>query len=59
MDSIPQLDAMILAVVHDPYLHMPIKELTKKLRPRGCFVDIPSAIPPKELADLNISAWRL
>lgn len=58
-DSIPQLDAMILAVVHDPYLHMPIKELTKKLRPRGCFVDIPSAIPPKELADLNISAWRL
>lgn len=58
-NSIPQLDAMILAVVHDPYLHMPIKELTKKLRPRGCFVDIPSAIPPKELADLNISAWRL
>jgi len=58
-DSLPQLDAMILAVVHDSYLHMSTKELTKKLRPKGCFVDIPSAIPPKDLADLDISAWRL
>ena len=58
-DLLPPLDAIILAVAHDSYMHMSIKDLTKKLRPTGCFIDIPSAIPKNELKDLGISTWRL
>jgi len=58
-EDIPQVDALIFAVSHDAYLATPIQELTSKLRPKGCFIDIQSAFSRKLIEDAGFSVWRL
>ena len=58
-DSIPQLDAVVVAVSHDQFKQMPLKTLTSKLVPKGCFIDIQSTFPREEIEKLGFSVWRL
>jgi UDP-N-acetyl-D-galactosamine dehydrogenase len=58
-EDLPQLDAMVVAVSHDIFLEKSIPELTSKLRPSACFMDIQSAFPRKTLEDAGFSVWRL
>jgi len=58
-DDLPIVNAIIFAVSHDEFMAMPIEQLTSKLRPHGCFIDIQSAISRTDLENAGFSVWRL
>ena len=58
-EKIPKVDALIFAVSHDFYRDMSIPDLTKQLKPSGCFIDIQSTLPKKSIEDAGFSVWRL
>ena len=55
--AVKGLDALILAVPHDEFLTSP-KALFARLRPGGVFVDVKSAISPKDVP-VGIRYWSL
>lgn len=58
-DKLPQADALVAAVSHQQYLHMPLGELLSKLQPAGVFVDVKSAYPNKAITKKGFHVWRL
>jgi UDP-N-acetyl-D-galactosamine dehydrogenase len=58
LDAFQSLDALILAVIHKPYLAMPRGELAAMLKPRGVLVDVKSVLDPRELPE-GILYWSL
>lgn len=51
--------ALIVAVSHDQYLKMPIKDILKVLSPGAVFVDVKSSFDKNEIEDLGYKVWRL
>lgn len=58
-DQIPVCDAAIVAVNHGTYKKMGLTEIAKKIRPKGCFLDVKSAFNRSEVADHGLQLWRL
>jgi UDP-N-acetyl-D-galactosamine dehydrogenase len=52
------LDALIFAVVHKPYLDMPVRGLAALLKPQGVLVDVKSALDKRALP-AGITYWSL
>lgn len=57
--SLPEADALVLAVPHINYLQMPFAELTQSLRDGGCLMDVKSALDRALVAEAGFSHWRL
>ena len=58
-EKLPQADALVAAVSHQQYLHMPFGDLLSKLQPVGVFVDVKSAYPNKAITEKGLRVWRL
>lgn len=58
-DDLPAADALVAAVSHAEYQHMPLDELLAKLKPGGVFVDVKSAYDPVSIQAAGYTLWRL
>jgi UDP-N-acetyl-D-glucosamine/UDP-N-acetyl-D-galactosamine dehydrogenase len=53
------LDAMIIAVGHQAYRAMSLDDLTGRLNPDGCIVDVKSILDPEAVLQRGLRFWRL
>ncbi|MYN01328.1 nucleotide sugar dehydrogenase [Pseudoduganella sp. DS3] len=58
-DSLPQADALVAAVSHKELLALSLGDLSAKLNPGGCFIDVKSAFNMAGLQEAGYSVWRL
>ena len=58
-ESLPEADAMVLAVAHSDFICMNLEYLLSKLQKGGCFIDIKSKFDRDALANKGIRTWRL
>ena len=58
-DKLPVADALVLAVAHKEYLAMPLDTLLSKVAPKGCVIDVKSALDRAVIAAKGITLWRL
>ncbi len=58
-DSLPQADAVIVAVPHKEALALSVSDFQSKLNEGGCFVDVKSQFEPKPLQEAGYCVWRL
>ena len=58
-DKLPKAAAIVAAVAHKEYTHMPLNELTGKLEDGGVFVDVKSCYDRDALAQTGARVWRL
>jgi UDP-N-acetyl-D-galactosamine dehydrogenase len=56
---LPQADALVLAVAHREFVSRPLAELTAKLRPGGCLMDVKGALDRDALEKAGFLVWRL
>jgi UDP-N-acetyl-D-galactosamine dehydrogenase len=58
-DTLPQADALVVAVPHKEVLAHPITDFQQKLNDGGCFIDVKSQFDPKPFSDAGYCVWRL
>ena len=58
-EDLPQAVAMVAAVPHKEILARPLADLTAKISPNGCFIDVKSQFDKIALIDAGFSVWRL
>ncbi len=58
-DSLPQADALVVAVPHKEVLALSLADFQSKLNPDGCFIDVKSQFDPKALQEAGYCVWRL
>jgi UDP-N-acetyl-D-glucosamine/UDP-N-acetyl-D-galactosamine dehydrogenase len=58
-DDLPDADAMVAAVSHNEFLHMPLNKLLSKLKSGGVFMDVKSAYDPVAIQVAGYKLWRL
>lgn len=58
-DSLPQADAVIVAVAHAPLLSHPHSVYAEKLKPGGCFIDVKARFDNNKLNAAGFAVWRL
>ena len=58
-DSLPQSDAVVVAVPHKEVLALSLTDFQSKLNPNGCFIDVKSQFDPKALQEAGYCVWRL
>jgi UDP-N-acetyl-D-galactosamine dehydrogenase len=52
-------DAIIVAVAHQYYREISLRELQSKVKPDGVFVDVKAQFEPEHLRASGLSVWRL
>lgn len=57
--DLPAADAMVVAVAHQCFLDLPIKDLVTRIQPGGLFIDVKSCFDYQALEDSGLSVWRL
>jgi UDP-N-acetyl-D-galactosamine dehydrogenase len=58
-DDLPQCDALVLAVAHEELTSMSAKEITSKVMPGGCVVDVKAVLDRRAVEALGFDVWRL
>ncbi|MCA1245473.1 nucleotide sugar dehydrogenase [Massilia sp. MS-15] len=58
-DSLPQADALVVAVPHKEVLALSLTDFQSKLNPSGCFIDVKSQFDPNALQEAGYCVWRL
>jgi len=58
-DSLPQADAVVVAVPHKEVLSLSLAAFQSKLNEGGCFIDVKSQFEPKALREAGYCVWRL
>ena len=58
-DSLPQADALVVAVVHQVLITKPMTKYAEKLKPGGCFIDVKAQFNCAQLEAAGLKAWRL
>jgi len=58
-DALPRADALIAAVAHKRFMQIPLDQLTAKLVPGGCFMDVKARFDTAALRAAGVSVWRL
>jgi UDP-N-acetyl-D-galactosamine dehydrogenase len=58
-EDLPVADALILAVAHSGFLALPTAAYIQKMVPRGCFIDVKSALDPSLFQQEGVRVWRL
>jgi UDP-N-acetyl-D-galactosamine dehydrogenase len=56
---LPQADAVIVAVAHQPFLSKPNSAYVERLRVGGCFIDVKAKFECAALEAAGLSVWRL
>ncbi len=59
LEEMTDLGALIFAVPHREYLQMPLANLTERLVPGGCLIDVKSALDMDEVKTAGVPFWRL
>ncbi len=59
IENFHNLSALILAVPHRTYLASSTKDFIRRLAPRGCLIDVKSALNSEEAQKHGILYWRL
>jgi UDP-N-acetyl-D-galactosamine dehydrogenase len=57
--ELPRAEALVVAVAHRAFLGLEFGELTAKLVPGGCFIDVKSRFRREPLAAAGFNSWRL
>jgi UDP-N-acetyl-D-glucosamine/UDP-N-acetyl-D-galactosamine dehydrogenase len=58
-EQLPQANAIVAAVAHEPFKQRPVLDYVAKLAPKGLFVDIKCMKDPGSLREHGLSVWRL
>jgi UDP-N-acetyl-D-galactosamine dehydrogenase len=58
-ETLPQADAIVVAVGHKELLARPLGDLEAKLNKGGCFIDVKSQFDQKAITEAGFSVWRL
>lgn len=58
-EALPQADAIIVAVAHDPLLSKPLLAYVGKVNPGGCFIDVKARFDSDKLRTAGLKIWRL
>jgi UDP-N-acetyl-D-galactosamine dehydrogenase len=58
-ESLPQADALVVAVAHRQYLAMPQEKITSKLGANGSVIDVKSRLNAASLEKAGFTVWRL
>ena len=58
-EELPSSEAIVMAVPHREFKHMPIKTILALLKPEGIFIDIKSAFPSLIIKEMGYEVWRL
>jgi UDP-N-acetyl-D-glucosamine/UDP-N-acetyl-D-galactosamine dehydrogenase len=58
-EDIPRCEALVLAVAHRELVARSPAELASKVVPRGCVIDVKSALDRRALESLGFEVWRL
>jgi UDP-N-acetyl-D-galactosamine dehydrogenase len=58
-EDIPDVDAIIVAVAHNQFKEMDVKEYKEKLKYRGLIMDVKSILNPDDFTGSGIMFWRL
>ncbi|WP_423680123.1 nucleotide sugar dehydrogenase [Undibacterium sp. WLHG33] len=58
-DSLPEADALVVAVSHNEILSLPITNLLSKLKPSGLLVDVKSRFDRDYVIGAGYKVWRL
>ncbi|MEH6433547.1 nucleotide sugar dehydrogenase [Massilia sp. DD77] len=58
-DSLPQADAVIVAVPHKEVLALSLTDFQSKLNEGGCFIDVKAQFDPKALREAGYCVWRM
>ncbi len=58
-EDLPMADAIVAAVPHKEIMARPLSDLTSKLNPNGCFIDVKAQFDKAALTDGGFSVWRL
>jgi UDP-N-acetyl-D-galactosamine dehydrogenase len=58
-ETLPQADALIVAVAHQALLSKSQADYVGKLRPGGCFIDVKSQFDADKLSAAGLTVWRL
>jgi UDP-N-acetyl-D-galactosamine dehydrogenase len=57
--QLPEADALVVAVAHREFVSMGLDALLKKVKPKGCVVDVKSVLDPRDLEQRGHLVWRL
>jgi UDP-N-acetyl-D-galactosamine dehydrogenase len=57
--QLPEADALVVAVAHREFIEMGLAALLKKVKPKGCVVDVKSILDPRQLENRGHLVWRL
>lgn len=58
-DSLPQADAIVLAVAHRSLIEMSFTKYLEKITPGGCLIDVKSQLDPIMVKNAGLTLWRL
>jgi UDP-N-acetyl-D-galactosamine dehydrogenase len=58
-DSLPQAEAIVMAVAHNEYVNMDMSLLLSKVVKTGCFIDVKSKFSRDTLEAKGLNVWRL
>ena len=58
-EELPQADAVVVAVAHEPFLKRPHQDYVDRLNRGGCFIDVKACFDAGKLRDKGINVWRL
>ncbi|MEI8083856.1 MAG: UDP binding domain-containing protein, partial [Actinomycetes bacterium] len=58
-DELPRADAIIAAVSHRELVTLSVDDISGKLIPGGCFIDVKATFDEEALAAGGIRVWRL
>ncbi|MCK3860985.1 nucleotide sugar dehydrogenase [Pseudomonas sp. B329] len=58
-EQLPQADALVVAVPHEEFKTQYLNQMSLKLLPRGCVVDVKSVLDRQQFIDSGYSFWRL
>jgi UDP-N-acetyl-D-glucosamine/UDP-N-acetyl-D-galactosamine dehydrogenase len=58
-ESLPQADALVVAVAHQAFVSMPESAYIDRLKPGGCFVDVKARFDRAWLLEAGARVWRL
>ena len=58
-DSLPQADAIVLAVAHRSLIEMSFTKYLEKIIPGGCLIDVKAQLDPVMVRNAGLTLWRL
>ena len=59
LNKIKNMDSIIVAVAHDKYINLELKELCQMLKPNSLIVDVKSIYDSRIFKEAKLKYWRL